>query len=74
MALFMAAGSPEKAALFDKEVTSLLDVVLYVSPDAASFAGTLIHESGGVECPRPDGEPLTVLAGHQQALHDWQSY
>ena len=72
-ARFIVEGAPKRAALFDESEMTSSGAVLYLSPDAASIIASFGQKFGATECAKPVG-PLTLLAGDQQALYDWQSY
>ena len=63
---FLAAGSPEDAALYRR-----LDpgqTIYYFSPGAARIAMKLITHLSAVQCPAPPMSAVAYIAGHQAGL------
>ncbi len=60
---FLAAGSPEDAALFRRVEDGR--TIYYFSPGAARIATKLITHLSAVLCPAPAISGLEFIAGHQ---------
>jgi len=67
LAIWMANGGPNDAALFAARDQKSRTNDFYFSPGAARIAGALITHYGGVECPPPEISGLVLLVGDQSA-------
>ena len=60
---FLAAGSPEGAALFRGLENGR--TIYYFSPEAARIATKLITHLAAIQCPAPAMSEVEFIAGHQ---------
>jgi hypothetical protein len=60
---FLAAGSPEDAALFRRVEDGR--TIYYFSPGAARIAMKLITHLSAAPCPAPATSELVLIAGHR---------
>lgn len=67
-AVFKAAGAPRTMALFQKEgPDSGLD--LFLTPDCAEYAATLLEEWGCTPCDRPGMAGMQLLFGFNEITY-----
>lgn len=65
--LFMGAGGPKAAALFETDNVADGSVVYWFTPTASELANALIVANGGEPCSHPPAEGITLLIGHADA-------
>lgn len=67
--LFMAAGGPQKAALFCSNLRERGDSVFYFSPSSMVFARTIVANYSGKPCDQPP-KNICLLVGHANAKEE----